>query len=439
MRDMAKVVTLDHIIPMYGKDRIACAVFKETSYEMIIPKENAIPGSLYAFIEADSLLPVIPAWEFLRKRCFSEKLQKFLIKPMKMGEKNFNGQKGEPVRSWGLAVPINELPLDKSVISKLKAGTDLTELLGIEKYEPLEDASPKKGESKMAYPKWVKFCLSHGITRWIGNIWKNNHQNISGGFPTDIISKSDETTLQNMPWILERFKDSMVYVSPKWEGQSCTIVPILSKDKKKIISVYPCSRNNAYVKKCNNDFWRTMQYYDVENKIKAYFKETGIALVLQCEQIGPGIQDNIYCLPHLEWRVYTIKDAVTGKQLDPYAMNNICSQLDIPFVGCIYVGKLSSICPDVDTAVKYAEDKYWKPLLLQPNDKAPLIDTDYYPTKGEKLWKDYFQWEGVVIRTVDYDKDNNIGVSFKIKNLPYAEHGLGKIHNDVTKFLSVKL
>lgn len=436
MRDMAKVVTLDHVIPMYGKDRIGCAVFKETSYEVIIPKENAIPGSLYAFIEADSLLPVIPVWEFLRKRCFSEKLQKFLIKPMKMGEKDFNGQKGEPVRSWGLAVPINELPLDKSIISKLKAGADLTELLGIEKYEPLEDASPKKGESKMAYPKWVKFCLSHGITRWIGNIWKNNHQNISGGFPTDIISKSDETTLQNMPWVLEKFKDSMVYVTPKWEGQSCTVVPVLSKDKKKIISVYPCSRNNAYVKKCNNDFWRTMQYYDVENKIKTYFKETGIALVLQCEQIGPGIQDNIYCLPHLEWRVYTIKNAITGKQLDPVTMKRICEKLDIPFVDCIKLVKLSEICPDVDTAVKYAEDKYWKPILS--DEKKVIIDTDYRPAKGEKLWKDYFQWEGVVIRTTDYDKDNNIGVSFKIKNLPYAEHGLGKIHNEVKNLISTK-
>ena len=40
------------------------------------------------------------------------------------------------------------------------------------------------------------------------------------------------------------------------------------------------------------------------------------------------------------------------------------------------------------------------------------------------------QHEGVVVRTADYDKDNGIGVSFKVKNIGYQERGLGKIHQD---------
>ena len=44
------------------------------------------------------------------------------------------------------------------------------------------------------------------------------------------------------------------------------------------------------------------------------------------------------------------------------------------------------------------------------------------------------QHEGVVVRTVDYDKDKNIGVSFKVKNMGYQERGLGKIHQDCVDY-----
>ena len=42
--------------------------------------------------------------------------------------------------------------------------------------------------------------------------------------------------------------------------------------------------------------------------------------------------------------------------------------------------------------------------------------------------------EGVVVRTNDYDKDNQISCSFKVKNLQYAEYGLGKISEKCREF-----
>lgn len=436
MRDMARVVTLEKVIPMHQKDRIVCAQFSETAYEVIIPKEGANPGAFYAFIEADSILPVAPAWEFLRKRCFKENLNGFLIKPMKMGAKDFNGEAGEPVRSWGLAIPIGELPLSQDEIRKLKPGDDLTEALGIVKYEPVNDASPTKGGGKNAYPKWVKFCLHNPLLRWAGRIWMSGHQNSCGGFPTEIISKSDETTIQNMKWALEKFAESDVIITPKWEGQSATIVPVLSKNKKKVADVYPCSRNNAYKLKCKNDFWDTVNQYNAVNKIKEFFKKTGIALTLQAEQIGPGIQNNIYCLPQTEWRIYTIKNAVTGTQLKYDQAEAVALELGIPMVGVLAVGKMKDFFPDVETAVKWAENKFW-------TYKDGKFVANYIPKDGEVLWKDYFQWEGVVVRTVDYDKDNGVGCSFKIKNIGYQEFGLPKIAEACRKHLqnqkSIKL
>ena len=84
--------------------------------------------------------------------------------------------------------------------------------------------------------------------------------------------------------------------------------------------------------------------------------------------------------------------------------------------------------PDVDAAVAFAEKASWEPI-----DGDRIHSWLNLENKG-KLWKDYMQHEGVVVRTVDYDKDNNIGVSFKVKNMDYQNQGLGKIHSCAVEY-----
>ena len=204
MRDLASVCTIEKVWALEGKDKVQGASFKENSYEVMVSKDIQ-PGMLVAFIQEGACLPVCETWEWLRKRCYRDNLngkEGFLIKPQK-----FSG-----IKSWGLAVPLNELGLDETVYKKFKAGDNIEETLGIWKYEPEEDASPRTS-SKKAYPKWVKFCLSHYLTRWIGRIWQKRHQKSGGNFPTDLISKSDETTIQNMKGALEKFAESKVNIS----------------------------------------------------------------------------------------------------------------------------------------------------------------------------------------------------------------------------------
>ena len=409
MRDLASVVTIEKTWPLEGKDRVVGASFVENSYEVMVSKDIK-PGMLVAFIQEGAVLPVKEQWEWLRKRCYRDNLngkEGFLIKPQK-----FSG-----IKSWGLAVPLTELGLDEKVYSKFKSGEDITDLLEIFKYEPLEDASPTKGESKKAYPKWVKFCLSHVLTRWIGRIWQKKHQNSGGGFPSDLISKSDETTLQNMKGILDKFADSKVYVTCKMEGQSFTVVPTFKR--KKLFGAYVCSRNNAYKLEDKSLFWDMMRKYDIIKKMKTIWKEEKKAYIIQGEQVGPGIQENIYDLKTNEWFAFTIKDYETGKQLPPLEAAKVATEkFGINFVPIITSDVLlKDIMPDVATAVAYAEHTFWV-----PNNYL------YAPKENEKLWKDYFQHEGVVVRSMDYDKDNGIGCSFKVKNSDYAEYGLGKIH-----------
>ena len=425
MRDLASIVTVESVQKMFEKDRIVAVTFKELGFEAIVPSTVKV-GDTLAFIQEGSILPEVEAWEFLRKRCYSEKEKGFIIRPMTMGAKDYNGEKGERVKSWGLAVSLEELPIDKNVLSKLKAGDDITDLLNIRKYEPVEDASPTRGDSKKSYPKWVKFCLSHVLTRWIGRIWQKRHQNSAGGFPSSIITKSDETCVQNMKYVLERFKDSEVYTSVKMEGQSFTVVP--SFKGKKLKGAYVCSRNNAYTLEDKSLFWEMMRQYDIANKYKQVYKDTDNIYVFQGEQVGPGIQDNIYDFTKNYWFVFTVKDYKTGKQLPLEEAIKVSEMFGLRFVPILDKNvKLGSIMPDINTAVSYAEKVYWTP---EKDDNITSYKEEV--PKGE-LWKDFLQHEGVVVRTMNYDKDKGIGVSFKVKNCDYAEKKLSAIHGMAVK------
>jgi len=414
MRDLASVCTIEKVWALEGKDKVQGAGFKENSYEVMVSKDIQ-PGMLVAFIQEGACLPVCETWEWLRKRCYRDNLngkEGFLIKPQK-----FSG-----IKSWGLAVPLNELGLDEPVYKKLKAGDNLEEVLHIWKYEPEEDASPRTA-SKNAYPKWVKFCFSHILTRWVGRIWQKRHQNSAGGFPTDLISKSDETTIQNMKGVLEKYANEKVVVTAKMEGASFTVVPTFKG--KKVTGAYVCSRNNAYTLEDNSLFWDMMRKYDVVNKMKKLWKEEHRAVILQGEQVGPTIQNNIYAFKQNHWFLYEVKDYATLKQGSYFDQVKTAEYFGMKVVPLLTTGILKDIMPDVDTAVTFAERAVWIPA-----DDDNITSWLEEVPNPKKLWKNYMQHEGVVVRTENFDKDNGIGVSFKVKNSDYALEGLGKIHQD---------
>ena len=424
MRDLASVCTIEKVWALEGKDKVQGASFKENSYEVMVSKDIQ-PGMLVAFIQEGACLLVCKTWEWLRKRCYHDNLngkEGFLIKPQK-----FSG-----IKSWGLAVPLNELGLDETVYKKFKAGDNLEEVLGIWKYEPEEDASPRTS-SKKAYPKWVKFCLSHYLTRWIGRIWQKCHQKSAGGFPTDLISKSDETTIQNMKGVLEKFAESKVNINAKLEGQSFTVVPVFGKrgfivKKEEVVGAYVCSRNNAYKIEDNSIFWDMMRKYDIVKKMKEIWKIEHKAYILQGEQVGPNIQDNIYDFKQNYWYIFTVKDYSTLKQLPYEGQVKVADKFGMRVVPLLWTGTLKEVMPDVNAAVAFAEKASWEPI-----DGDRIHSWLNLENKG-KLWKDYMQHEGVVVRTVDYDKDNNIGISFKVKNMDYQNQGLGKIHSCAVEY-----
>ena len=418
MRDLASIVTIATKNKMFEKDRICVVTFEELGYEAIVPVEHNV-GDKMVFIQEGAILPIEEKWEFLRKRCYKEELNGFLIKPMTMGKKaNEDGtDSGERVKSWGLCVTLAEAGLPET----LKAGTDVTDKLNIRKYEPEEDASPKKMPK---IPRIIKFFLKHKLTRWLGNMYMDARRKkyTKGSFPTDIIAKSDETTIQNCKSIMSMFPGTRAFITAKMEGQSFTC----SLDPKKKYEFYVCSRNNRLVEggATGKVFYDTAKRYDIANKLKAYYKRTGHLLMIQGEQVGPSIQDNTPYFSDVQWFVFRLKEYVNGKWIERNYMDMepIISTLGLQRVPLLEVVEDMGKFDTVDKLVNYAEGIYYKPY---PDGTT---DFHYVPKQGERLWKDYLMSEGIVVKSEDYDKEKGRGFSFKVKNLPYQEKKLSDMN-----------
>ncbi len=411
MRDLASIVTIETKNRMFEKDRICVVTFKENGYEAIVPVEHNV-GDKMVFIQEGAILPIEERWEFLRKRCFREDLNGFLIKPMTMGAKDCNGEKGDKVKSWGLCLTLTEAGLPED----LPAGEDVTERLKIEKYEPdIEDATPRVGLPGRT-PRYIKWLMKHRATRWLGRIFLARRTSDGGDFPSEIIAKSDETTIQNCKELIERFPGVPAIITAKMEGQSFTCS--LDVKRKRF---FLCSRNSKLSRNGSTGdvFFSVAARYGIEVKLKAYYKKTGEILCIQGEQVGPSIQNNIYCFDEVRWFVFRVK-RYRNKQWEEYSYKEfkpIVESLGLEVVPLVkYVPNMSEY-DSIDKLVKLAETQYWSPSSL-------LLESP-----KETLWQDYFQHEGIVVKSDPYNKEKNIGFSFKVKNLAYQEKGLKSIHS----------
>lgn len=396
MKDLAKVVSVKEVWKLPGKDKVQGCNFNENGFEAMVSKDIKV-GDLVVFIQEGSILPILPQWEFLRKRCYKEQFNGFLIKPQKFCD----------IKSWGLAVLLSQLPITQN---KFRVGDDLTDLLKIRKYEPIGDENP----SKQSKSKLFNFLMRFKIFRKLRLFFIKNE---NGAFPTHLISKSDEELIQNNPDILRKYCDKKVYISAKMEGQSFTC--LIEKKGNKLGKFYVCSRNKAYKKEVNNVFWNCAKKYNIEDKIRNFYKKTGKLLILQGEQVGPGIQENIYNLKSNEWFIYTIKDEISGKQLNIYELFLVCKEFGLKTVPLIETNiELNKYFSTIKDCEEYAEKVCWEKIDNSIQTHINLNNFD----------KKLIQHEGIVVRSIDYDKDNNIGFSFKIKNIDYVEKGLKKLH-----------
>ena len=378
MRNMAYVVTVKDVKPIEGKDRIEYVSFKENDYSVIAQKGLKVDDKV-VYIEVDSILPVDEKFEFLRSRCFKESLNGFLIKAMKM-----NG-----LYSFGIVFKPEHLGLDPL---KLKSKQDLTDILGVRKYEPIEDRSPVENKLPPLKKRIKSLLMRYSLTRPIGRkLFVKSLE--KEDFPTWLIPKSDEDNLANNPEWFEKYKNSDNYITVKMEGKSVTCYFEDKKFlwfKKSIFKVF--GRNVPLTEKKELEFFKS-----IGDKIK------NSHVILQGEYCAPHVQRGIY-KNGSHFYIYKIRDLLTNYYYTYEQMQNFAIAHGLELVPL--VDKKLSDFESIEDIYNFADKIYFK-----EGDISKIF------TKRSVFTKNH---EGIVVRSNDINKDS---WSFKVKSREYQLRG----------------
>jgi hypothetical protein len=315
MRSLAYIETIKAIKPIPGADKIECAEI--LGWEVVVKRSEFKVGDSVVYCEIDSILPELPCFEFLRSR-------KFRIRTIKLKSQI----------SQGIAFPLSVLKeVDPTLdLEKLSVGMDLTDVLKIVKHDPEAALDDGIEETKDVKPSWLDKKLRYYKWKFFGIKPLKK-----GSFPNNV-PKTDETRVQKMGGLLEDKVGAPVYISEKCEGTSATFVyrttgNWLAKMFGQGGIFQVCSRNRIIFNsqkgnKTTHHLVAVAEKYDIWNGLKKLNRN----LAIQAECIGPKIQGNIYKLPDLELRVFSVFDIDKQAYVGYDELINIAGALNIPTV-----------------------------------------------------------------------------------------------------------
>jgi hypothetical protein len=263
MRKLASIQQIIALDPIPGADAIERATV--LGWHVVVKKGEFQVGDDVVYCEVDSILPDRPEFEFLRERGFR-------IKTIKL-----RGQV-----SQGICFPLTIL---SQGMFFYKEEMDVTESIGIKKYEPYEEEQRMgKQTGKIRYPAWWPQWFQKYVHRF--KFAREYYRRASGhkSFPS-LIPKTDETRVQVLQPLLDKYQGTECYITEKLDGSSITVYQINGK-------FGVCSRNLDLKKDPIDKFWAIAIEHDLENKFRKVFGKENVAM--QGELIGKGIQGNKY-------------------------------------------------------------------------------------------------------------------------------------------------
>jgi RNA ligase (TIGR02306 family) len=276
MRQLATIRKIAKLEPIKGADKIEVATID--GWKVVVGKGEFKEGDKCIYCEIDSFLPIDPDFEFLRKssyKQFPDGTEGFRLKTIKL-----RGQ-----ISQGLALTMQSLEGRGYADARNWAiGSDVTEELGIKLYE-----------------KPIPFNLAGAV---------------KGTFPREIVPKTDEERVQNIPLDVLT-KPRVYYVTEKLDGTSFT-----AYSYNEHFGV--CSRNFELKEDDKNLYWRVAWQYKLPERLP------GMNLAVQGEICGPTIQGNPYRLSAPSLYVFGVYDTARGKYLPFEDVELLCRVWGIP-------------------------------------------------------------------------------------------------------------
>ena len=321
--NLASVQKILKITPIDGADNIETATV--LGWEIVVKKNEYKVGDLAVYIQIDTVVPDKPEFEFLRARDFR-------VRTIKLRKQI----------SQGLLIPISTVPKKYH-----KEDTDVTEIIGVKKYSKPENLSSNVRNIKT--PKtWFGRLKQRFLFNVVFKIFPSLKDKLypltRKDFPTELVSKTDEERIQNIPWVLDKYKGKIFVVSEKLDGSSITII----NDAKKLRI---CSRNNEFLTD-DNEWSKVVEETNFKQHIDSLVEHYDTNnIIVQGEYIGKP-QGNIYKLENNEIRLFNI--IVNGTIINQREFYHVCNLYKIP--SCPIIESLT-LNHSLEELLKLAEAK----------------------------------------------------------------------------------
>ena len=308
MRKLASIQRIWKIEPIEGADRIELA--HVLGWQCVVNKGQFQPLDIGVYFEIDSFLPIRPEFEFMRATSY--KKSDVMGEGFKLRTMRFRGE-----ISQGLLLPLSQFP---QIPVKTEIGTDVTELLGVKKWE-------------------IEERVTTGGTA-------------IGTLPYDI-PHTDETRVQEEPALIQAFAGLEYYISTKMDGSSHSI----GIDEN---GFHVTGHNYEYKDDGASSFYELVKARGYREKMESFAKKENLTtFTVQGELCAPGIQQNRLRLIKPEWYVFTIRE--NGKRVGLRRMLEICDLLGFEHVPIEEVGMdLPSKYPTVEALLARADGDYPK-------------------------------------------------------------------------------
>ena len=306
MRKLASIQRIWKIEPIEGADRIELA--HVLGWQCVVNKGQFQPMDTAVYFEIDSFLPIRDEFEFMRSSSY--KKTDIMGEGFRLRTMRFRGQ-----ISQGLLLPVSQFP---EIPKNADVGDDVTELLGVRKWE-IEERATTGGT-------------------------------VIGTLPYDI-PHTDETRVQEEPELIQAFAGLEYYISTKMDGSSHSI----GIDEN---GFHVTGHNYEYKDDGSSSFYKLVKARENQAKMEDCMKVLGLkTLTIQGELCAPGIQQNRLRLTKPEWYVFTIRE--NGKRVGLKRMLQICEALDITPVPIEEVDTdLPSKYPTVEALLSRADGEY---------------------------------------------------------------------------------
>lgn len=339
-RILAKVVTVDQLLPIEGADRIELALVG--GWQVVVQKGLYVPNYTKAvYFEVDSLLDTSRPY-FTECANWSSKLLHVVdgvtharVKTMKLRKQ----------LSQGYMIPLSETGNDYATV-----GFDMTKLLGVTKYEKVEEKSmndeggtnTKSGFRALGFPKFVpktdqtrvqNITAMYNAAVENGELFEKTFKLDGSSMTVFVNGDTAGVASRNVGFRRLDEKRSFFATLKDWLLQKR---PLMKKEWKRIIK----ADDNAFTQ--------------MERKlglIEAIWAD-GRNLAIQGELVGPSIQKNFEGVAENSFYCYDIFNIDEQTYLSPQERQEWCAKHNVPHVP---LGSPHAVTLPVDVAACLAD------------------------------------------------------------------------------------